>query len=235
MSKKKFFSAILAASMFLGAAPIMAADGSSTPSDVTTPASTVPAGTASVDGQEASIQASALSTDVADQVNTPEKLSAVLAAAGFDVPADFAFYTAGGNYYALVDGAETPVDGLVDVTFKLNPAQFEPGTEVYVMQYTGPYTRAVAGNWSIEKYTVGPDGTIVAKLDGLTPVVFAKAYKPAAAVTPEQPSATPEKPGQSATTKPAGSSSAAQPENTKKPAKAENSASAKKTSPDTGI
>lgn len=153
MQMKKIFSAMLAASLFLGTVPIMAADGSSTPSDVTPADPSAPAGSLDVDGHNVEVIAQGMPAEIADQVNTSQKVLALLAQAGIDLGPDYSLVTYGGNYRAVYDGQEVPVDGPVDVTFQLDPAQFTPGDEVYLMEYVGPLTRMQGGDWKIQKLT----------------------------------------------------------------------------------
>lgn len=220
MSMKKFFSAILAASMFLGAAPIMAADGSSTPSDVNTRNTQAPAASATVDDKDVTVTPSDLASNVADQVKDDADLLALFADAGFDFPANASFMVYGGDY--AIDA-----NGPADVTFDLNKTGFKPGDEVYVMEYDAK----AANPWKIVKATVGADDMVTVSVDGATSVVFAGVKAAAPAEKPAEPSA-PAKPAQ----KPA--QPAASNAETKAPAKstaAKTVSTTKTTSPATGI
>lgn len=223
MSMKKFFSAILAASMFLGAAPIMAADGSSTPSDVNTRNTQAPAASATVDGKDVTVTPSDLASNVAAQVKDDADLLALFADAGFDFPANASFMVYGGDY--AIDA-----NGPADVTFDLNKTGFKPGDEVYVMEYDAK----AANPWKIVKATVGADDMVTVPVDGATSVVFAGVKAAASVEKPAEPS-TPAKPAKPAEkpAKPAASTA----EN-KAPAQstaAKTVSTTKTTSPATGI
>lgn len=185
---KKFFSAILAASMFLGAAPIMAADGSSTPSDVNTRNTQAPAASATVDGKDVTVTPSDLASNVADQVKDDADLLALFADAGFDFPANASFMVYGGDY--AIDA-----NGPADVTFDLNKTGFKPGDEVYVMEYDAK----AANPWKIVKATVNADDMVTVPVDGATSVVFAgvKAAAPTEPSTPAKPAQKPAQPAAS--------------------------------------
>lgn len=219
---KKFFSAILAASMFLGAAPIMAADGSSTPSDVNTRNTQAPAASATVDGKDVTVTPSDLASNVADQVKDDADLLALFADAGFDFPANASFMVYGGDY--AIDA-----NGPADVTFDLNKTGFKPGDEVYVMEYDAK----AANPWKIVKATVNADDMVTVPVDGATSVVFAGVKAAAPAEKPAEPAKPSDtvKPAEEVK-KPAASTTAAT-KDVKSTSKT--SSTTKTTSPDTGI
>lgn len=171
MNMKKLAGACLAATMLFSAAPVFAADNSSTAGDIVeipvqgTGIDTLPApdGTAPIGKDKVTLVKKDLDEKVAAEVDTAEKVFGILEKAGYKPQAGTTVVIAGADY--SVEGKE--IVGDVVASFA---TEFAPNSTVYVMHKT-------KNGWEVLPVKVAADGTVTATLDGLSPVVIAQIKK----------------------------------------------------------
>lgn len=171
MNMKKLAGAFLAATMLFGAAPVFAADQSPVPGEIVkvpvegTGIESLPAAdaTTKVDGETVTLVKKDLDDKVAAEVDTAEKVFDILDKAGYKPAAGTTVVIAGADY--SLEGKK--VDSSIVVDFA---TQFAPNSTVYVM-HKGE------NGWEVIEAKVAADGTVTAKLNGLSPVVIAQIKK----------------------------------------------------------
>lgn len=171
MNMKKFAGAFLAATMLFGAAPVFAADQSPVPGEIVkvpvegTGIDSLPAGdaTTEINGETVTLVKKDLDDKVAAEVDTAEKVFDILDKAGYKPAAGTTVVIAGADY--SLEGKK--VDSSIVVDFA---TQFAPNSTVYVM-HKGE------NGWEVIEAKVAADGTVTAKLNGLSPVVIAQIKK----------------------------------------------------------
>ncbi|TGY65612.1 hypothetical protein [Dubosiella muris] len=173
---KKLAGACLAATMLFSAAPVFAADNSSTAGDVdksptlTYPADKAPSAStdAKVDGKDVEIVKENLDEATLKEVDTNEKVLGILADAGYKAPAGATVVVAGAEYDAQVDGKDVTLKEKVEIAFNMAGTEFKAGEPVFVMH------KMANGEWEVIASYVNSKGEVVVELNGLSPVVIAK-------------------------------------------------------------
>lgn len=168
---KKLAGAFLAATMLFGAAPVFAADdSSSTPSDIEYPVEKAPDATTDlkVDGKDVDIVKDALDEETLKEVDTDKKVLDILADAGYKAPAGATVVVVGADYDAKVDGEDIDLKGKVELAFDMTGTEFKAGEPVYVLH------KMANGEWEVIASYVNSKGEVVVELNGLSPVVIAK-------------------------------------------------------------
>lgn len=171
MNMKKIAGACLAASMLFSAAPVFAADDSSTGNDVIKyPVEEAPEATtdATVNGEKVEIVKDALDEETAKEVDTDEKVLGILADAGYKAPEGATVVVVGADYNAELNDKEISLKGKIELAFNMNGTEFKPGEPVYVLH------KMDNGEWEVIASYVNSKGEVVVKVNGLSPIVIAK-------------------------------------------------------------
>ncbi len=169
MNMKKIAGACLAATMMFGAAPVFAADNSSTAGDVIEyPVEQAPNATGTVNGEKVDIVKDTLDEETAKEVDTNEKVLGILADAGYKAPEGATVVVVGADYNAQIDDKEVSLKEKVELAFDMSGTEFKPGEPVYVMH------KMANGEWEVIASYVNAKGEVVVEVNGLSPIVIAK-------------------------------------------------------------